>query len=79
MWLNKVSEYTFHDCKRYKVIKSISKRMAYKKKESEEFLDEPSENSDESGEFLDDEFEEEVDSEKAWFEKYFDFKKMTIT
>lgn len=39
--------------------------MAEKKKESEEFLDEPSENSDESGEFLDDEFEEEVDSEKA--------------
>lgn len=39
--------------------------MADKKKESEEFLDEPSENGDESGEFLDDEFEEEVDSEKA--------------
>ena len=37
--------------------------MADKKKESEEFLDEASENSDESGEFLDDEFEEEVDSE----------------
>lgn len=39
--------------------------MADKKKENEEFLDEPSENGDESGEFLDDEFEEEVDSEKA--------------
>jgi hypothetical protein len=39
--------------------------MADKKKESEDFLDEPSENSDESGEFLDDEFEEEIDSEKS--------------
>lgn len=36
--------------------------MEDKKKESEEFLDEPSEDSDEPGEFLDDEFEEEVDS-----------------
>ena len=31
--------------------------MTDKKKDNEEFLDEPSENSDESGEFLDDEFE----------------------
>jgi len=38
--------------------------MEDKKKEDGDFLDEPSENSDESGEFLDDEFEEEVDSEK---------------
>lgn len=35
--------------------------MTDKKKDSEEFLDESSENDDESGEFLDDEFDEEVD------------------
>ena len=34
-------------------------------KDKEEFLDESSENSDESVEFLDDEFEEDVDSEKS--------------
>ena len=64
MWLNKVNGHIWCDCKRYKVIKSISKSMEDKKKEDGDFLDEPSENSDESGEFLDDEFEEEVDSEK---------------
>jgi hypothetical protein len=39
--------------------------MADKKKDSEEFLDESSEDNDEFGEFLDDEFEKEVDSEKS--------------
>jgi len=34
-------------------------------KDKEEFLDEPVENNDESVEFLDDEFEEDVDSEKS--------------
>jgi|GEM_PF-1834582 hypothetical protein len=34
-------------------------------KDKEEFPDESSENSDESVEFLDDEFEEDVDSEKS--------------
>lgn len=34
-------------------------------KESEDFLDESSENDEEEDEFLDDEFEEEVDSEKS--------------
>lgn len=39
--------------------------MSEKNKENEDFLDEPSENTDEVDEFLDDEFEEEVDSEKS--------------
>lgn len=34
-------------------------------KDKEEFPDESSENSDEPVEFLDDEFEEDVDSEKS--------------
>ena len=53
---------TRYDYKRYKITIPISKNMVDKEKESEEFLDEPSEDTDESGEFLDDEFEE-VDSE----------------
>lgn len=36
-----------------------------KTKENEEFLDESSENNDESVEFLDDEFEEDVDEDKS--------------
>jgi hypothetical protein len=36
-----------------------------KNKDREEFPDESSENNDESVEFLDDEFEEDVDSKKS--------------
>lgn len=39
--------------------------MEQKKKDKEEFLDESPENNDESVEFLDDEFEEDIDSEKS--------------
>lgn len=35
-----------------------------KAKEKEDFLDEPNENNGESDEFLDDEFEDELDEEK---------------
>lgn len=39
--------------------------MQQKKKDKEEFPDESAENNDESVEFLDDEFEEDIDSEKS--------------
>ncbi len=39
--------------------------MQPENKDKEEFPDESSENNDESVEFLDDEFEEDLDSEKS--------------
>ena len=39
--------------------------MRQKDKDKEEFPDESSENNEESVEFLDDEFEEDIDSEKS--------------
>ncbi len=39
--------------------------MRQKNKDKEEFPDESSENNGESVEFLDDEFEEDIDSEKS--------------
>lgn len=39
--------------------------MLEKKKEKEDFLDESPENDDKEDEFLDDEFDEDIDSEKS--------------
>ena len=41
------------------------RRVHQKDKDKEEFLNESSENNEESVEFLDDEFEEDIDAEKS--------------
>ncbi len=49
----------------YKVQVRQKGKMRQKNKDKEEFPDESSENNGESVEFLDDEFEEDIDSEKS--------------